>query len=324
MKKLLIIAIAINLVACTNDNKETTPTPIAAVKTNSFNPNPTPEDYKNANYPDFNLPSSTAKVLAIAAVYVNTYVPDAAFRTRLVSLGAATDPVPGDNYVSIDKTRGGLDLSNAGISDLTGIQAYTSLAQLVASYNNLTTLDISALTNLGVLECQGNKLTSLNLATNTKLYQIWCFNNLLTSLTLPTSTTTLWGIWCYGNQLTSLDLKANYGITDLFIQSNLLTSTSINLTSKYINLKQINCSANKWVTFSLNAFDKLTFVCCYSNTLLTDLYIRNPDNTIIINQDFRYNTKAPKYTLILFLGHKQTGLKEGVLHMLIHNIILLL
>ncbi len=291
MKKLLLIALAINLVACTDDNTEPTSTQAAVAKDNTFNPNPTPEDYKNANYPSFATSSSTAKVLATLAVYVNTYVPDAAFRTRLLSLGAATDPVPGDNYVSIDQTRGGLDLSSAGISDLTGIQGFTSLYQLVVSGNNLTVLNISALVNLGVLECQNNQLTSLNLTANTHLYQIWCYNNLLTSLTLPASTTSLWGVWCYGNQLTSLDLLGNIGITDLFIQSNQLTSLNL---STYTNLKQINCSSNKWVTMSLNTNNKLTSVWCFSNTLLKDLYIRNLDNTLITNQDFRYNTKAPK------------------------------
>lgn len=289
MKKLFLIALALNFVACSNDNTETTATPTAVVKTNSFNPNPTPEDYKNANYPNFDIKPSTSK---LAAVYVNTYVPDAAFRNKLLNLGAAIDPTPGDNYISIDNTRGGLFLDGSGISDLTGIQAFTSLIQLSLNGNSLTALNISALTNLSYLDCRYNNLPSLNLSTNTNLAQVWCNNNPnLATLTLPTATATLWGVWCYGCKLSVLDLKANTKITDLFCQSNLLSTLTL---TTFTKLAQINCSSNKFATVNLNTNPLLVSVWCFSNTLLTDLYIQNNFNANIVNQDFRYNTKAPR------------------------------
>jgi hypothetical protein len=288
MKKLFLIALALNLVACSNDNTENTATPTAVVKTNSFNPNPTPEDYRNANYPNFDIKPSTSK---LAAVYVNTYIPNAAFRTALLNLGAAITSSSGTNYLQIDKTRGGLFLDGSGISDLTGIQAFTSLSQLSLNGNSLTTLNISALTNLSYLDCRYNNLTSLTLSANINLAQVWCNNNpLLTSLTLPTATTTLWGVWCYGCKLTTLDLKGNTKITDLFCQSNQLTTASLNL-GAYTLLTQINCSANKMLTLDLHLNSKLTSFWCSSNTLLTDINIINAFNSNIVNQDFRYNTK---------------------------------
>jgi Leucine-rich repeat (LRR) protein len=296
MKKLFLITLALNFVACSNDSTENTTTPTAVVQTNSFNPNPTPEDYRNANYPNFTTTSSTAKVAATAVTYVNTLVPDAAFRNKLLGLGTdvAIDPTPGDNYISINSSRAGLLLDGSGISDLTGIQAFTSLAQLSLNGNSLTALNISALTNLSYLDCRYNNLTSLNLSANTNLGQIWCNNNPnLASLILPNSSTTLWGVWCYNCNLTSLNLNGNTKITDLFCQSNQLTTTSFNL-GAYTLLKQINCSANKMATLDLHLNSNLTSFWCYSNTLLTDINIRNGFNTSITNQDFRYNTKAPK------------------------------
>jgi hypothetical protein len=294
MKKLFLIALALNFVSCSNDNTETTATPTATaiVKTNSFNPNPTPEDYRNANYPNFDIKPSTSK---LAAVYVSTTVPDAAFRNKLLNLGAAIDDTnTTDNIILINKTRGGLFLDGSGISDLTGIQAFTSLLQLSLNGNNLTALNISALTNLSYLDCRYNNLTSLILSTNTNLAQVWCNNNPnLANLTLPTATTTLWGVWCYGCKLPTLDLKGNTKITDLFCQSNQLTITIFDLKT-YTLLKQINCSSNKFVKVNLNSNPLLVSVWCFSNTLLTDLYIQNGYNSNIVNQDFRYNTKAPK------------------------------
>jgi hypothetical protein len=296
MKKLLMIALALNLVACSTDSDENTTGKIVAAKENSFNPNPTPKDYKDAKYPSFmqdllaqdRLVSGKSGV--VMTLWVNTYVPNAAFRTKLITLGAAIDPVPGDNYVTIDQSRVGLNLSGAGISDLTGIQSFTSLSQLVVSYNNLTVLNVSGMTNLSWIECQNNQLTTLNLSTNTNLSQIWCQNNLLASLTLPSAVNTLWGVWCYGNQLATLNLNGNIKITDLFCQTNKLTTMNL---STFTLLKQINCSTNRWVTFNLNSNTKLTSVWCFGNTLLTDLSIKNGFNSTIVNQDFRNNVKAP-------------------------------
>ena len=53
MKKLLMIALVLNLVSCSNDTDETSSTQVAETKPSSFNPNPTPEDYRKANYPNF-------------------------------------------------------------------------------------------------------------------------------------------------------------------------------------------------------------------------------------------------------------------------------
>ncbi|SHG35586.1 leucine-rich repeat domain-containing protein [Flavobacterium johnsoniae] len=295
MKKLVMLAIALNLAACSTDNNESTSTELAQEKQSTFNPNPTPSDYAKANYPSFienQKTLSASETGKKAAVWVNTYVPNAAFRTRLISIGAGQeDANPNDNYIDIDKSRGGLFLDNAGITDLTGIQAFTSLSQLIVSNNLLTTLNVSALTSLTWIECQNNQLTSLNLSANTNLYQVWCQNNLLTSLTLPASTTTLWGVWCYGNQLATLNLNGNNKITDLFCQTNQLTTLAL---SPLTELKQTNVSANKWVTLNYNSNSKLIMLYITNCSLITDISIKNGNNAAITNQSFQSNAKSPK------------------------------
>lgn len=295
MKKLLLIALALNFVACSNDNTENATTPITVAKSQTFNPEPSPNDYLNAKYSSFmqnieDISTKKSSLTAKTASFISTYVPDAAFRTRLINLGAAQDAVPGDNYVEIDNTRVGLDLSGASINDLTGIKSFTFLYQLVVSGNNLTSLDVSGMSNLGILECQYNQLTTLNLSTNTGLTQIWCYNNLINSLNLPTAPN-LWGVWCYGNKLTTLNLNSNTNITDLFIQGNQLTSFNF---APFIKLKQTNVSTNKWTTLNFNSNPALVSLWCFSNTLLTDMTVKNGTNYNIINQDFRSNSKAPK------------------------------
>ncbi len=293
MKKLLLIALAINFVACSDDSIddiENTSNAIPAAKTYIFNPDPTPEDYLAAKHPSFmenlaELSNINNSFKRKTAERISTYVPDAAFRAKLISLGAAEDPDPTDNYVTIDNTRGGLNLSGAGISDLTGINSFTSLFQLVVSGNNLTTLDVSGLTNLGWLNCSYNQLTTLDLSANTKLQQIWCHKNKLTNLTIPSSPR-LWGLWCYGNKLTTLERNGNRNITHLFIQQNRLEIFEFEYLTK---LKLTNVSINGWRNLNLRRNRSLTRLWCYFNNRLTFIDLKNGHNTILVDPEFRNN-----------------------------------
>lgn len=292
MKKLLLFVLALNFVACTNEStNDAAPAATALSKENQFNPAPEPIDYLKAKHPQFmelnkELDKEQTSLTAKKAAWVSTYVPDPALRTALViDLGAAQDASPGDSYIEIDNTRAGLNLTSKGITDLTGINGFTSLIQLSVSGNNLTSLNISGLTNLRRLECQYNQISTLNLTANTQLSEIWCYSNVLTSLTLPSSTN-LWGVWCYSNQLTTLNLNGNIGITSLFIQGNQLTSFNF---APFVNLTLTNVSSNKWTTVNFDSNTKLTMLQCYSNTLLTDLYMRSATANTINSQNFSGN-----------------------------------
>ncbi|MFB3388004.1 hypothetical protein [Flavobacterium sp. LAR06] len=301
MKKLLLIVLALNFVACSTDDSTESSTPSnanATVKGVTFNPNPTPQDYLNAKYPAFMASIESVKSESVTskgsstsrtAAFVSTYVPDAAFRTAIVNMGAAQDANPGDQWVEVDTTRGGLYLAGLGITDLTGINGFTGLKQLIVSQNNLTTINVSGLANLEWIECQQNLLTTLNLTANTKLQQVWCHLNQLTSLVLPSSPT-LFGVWCYGNQLTTLNLNNNTGITQLFIQGNQLTSFNF---APFVNIEQMNVSSNKWVTLNFNSNNKIKSIWAFTITTLTDLSIKNGANTLVNIQDFTGNTKRP-------------------------------
>ncbi|RZJ63888.1 MAG: hypothetical protein EOO47_27760 [Flavobacterium sp.] len=298
MKKLLLIALALNFVACSTDDSSENSTPsIATVKGETFNPNPTPQDYLNAKHPQYlasvkSLEKDQKSITAKTAAFVSTYVPDAVFRSKLLSIGAATDANPGDQWIEIDNTRGGLYIpgsSGSQITDLTGINAFVNLKQLIVSGNLLSTINVSGLTNLQWIECQGNQLTTLNLTANTKLEQVWCQLNQLTSLVLPNSPA-LFGVWCYSNQLTTLNLNNNIGITQLFIQGNQLTSFNF---TPYVNIEQMNVSSNKWVTLNFNSNPKIKSIWAFTITTLTDLSIKNGANGLVNIQDFTGNTKRP-------------------------------
>nr|WP_299205020.1 T9SS type A sorting domain-containing protein [uncultured Brumimicrobium sp.] len=101
-------------------------------------------------------------------------IPDANFKTRLLEHGTILNgpgisPIDTDGDGEICESEaqaytGRIQLAFQGISDLTGIEAFTSVTELNCVHNNLTNLDVSANTALIRLECFNNQLTSLNVA----------------------------------------------------------------------------------------------------------------------------------------------------------------
>ena len=113
-------------------------------------------------------------------------IPDADFKNALLTHIPVID-TNGDNEIQHSEAEaftGALSLDDKNISNLTGIEAFTSVTQLYCHSNNLTSLDVSANTALQELYCFNNQLTSLNISTNTALQILDCYINELTSLDL--------------------------------------------------------------------------------------------------------------------------------------------
>ena len=185
-------------------------------------------------------------VVNINAQIVN--IPDANFKTYLVE-----HPLNSNNDSEIQVSEasvfgGYMDCRSRNISNLTGIEAFTSLTYLDCSVNQLTSLDVSqntALTGLNcgsniiltsidvsgansltILDCSSNQLTSLDVSQNTALIDLFCYNNQLTSLDVSQNTA-LTGLYCSVNPLTSLDVSQNTALTDFFCFNNLLQCLNV-------------------------------------------------------------------------------------------------
>ncbi|MDA9810024.1 choice-of-anchor J domain-containing protein, partial [Flavobacteriales bacterium] len=149
-----------------------------------------------------------------------TYVPDDNFEAYLethdasgnvVSVGDASsmgDGIANNDYVTTANISGvtSLDVDNQNIADLTGIEDFTSLTNLICYDNQLTNLDVSQNIALKYLEVQNMQLTSLDVSHNTSLEKLHCFNNPINSLDVSQNTV-LNNLRCYSNQLTSLDVR---------------------------------------------------------------------------------------------------------------------
>jgi len=109
-----------------------------------------------------------------------------------------------------------IDVSDRGISDLKGIEYFTSLTYLNCCNNYLTSLDVSNNTALTSLYYNDNNLTSLDVSNNTALTIISCENNKLTSLDVSNNTALIY-LNCCNNNLTSLDLSNNTSLMSEYL-----------------------------------------------------------------------------------------------------------
>ncbi len=106
-----------------------------------------------------------------------TAIPDSNFEKALIDLGydnVIDGKVLNSNISSVVN----LDVSSKNISDMTGIQAFTSLQSLQCSSNYfLNNLDVTGLTSLLSLKCFETSLTSLNVSKLNSLQVLDCSLN---------------------------------------------------------------------------------------------------------------------------------------------------
>ncbi len=230
------------------------------------------------------------KQLLIAAISVlcyttnaqNVNIPDAAFKSYLV--GNTSINTNGDTEIQVSEAEafsGSIRIYDLGISDLTGIEAFTALIELHSAMNLLTSLDVSKNLALETLDCSWNQLTSLKLSPNTGLETLICQNNKLTSLDVS-GNTGLSLLECSENQLASLDLGSNAVLFNLSCWDNKLTSLDL---SSNIILKYLSCQQNQLTSLDVSAntalvvigcgYNKLTSLDLSSNTDLIALYCRS-------------------------------------------------
>ncbi|MBL0736068.1 T9SS type A sorting domain-containing protein [Flavobacterium sp. GN10] len=215
-----------------------------------------------------------------------TLIPDPNFEKLLIANKIDTDGENGKVLTSNISKITYLNLYDATIkvSDLTGIQDFTSLSTLYCYSASLTSLDLSKNVNLTMVDFSTNKLTSVDLSANTNLTAVVAYNNELASLDVSKNTA-LKSLSVYRNKLTSLNISKNTALTSLDASSNQISnldiSTNTNLTkidvfnnqltsldfSKNLLLKEVRISNNKFENISVSNLNALTSLSANDNLL---------------------------------------------------------
>ena len=223
-----------------------------------------------------------------------TYVPDDNFEFTLVNLGY--DSILDDSVLTANiNTVTNLSITNQNISDLTGIEDFVNLEELLLMGNNLSSLDISNNLFLNTLGCSLNQLTSIDvtnnilltnlylegnqlglidISNNTNLESLNLANNLFSNIDINNNLL-LNSLGVGGNQLTNLDISNHILLSGFSCENNQFTSLDV---SQNIALTSLYCHDNQITSIDLSGASNLTALYCYNNQLL-NLDLRNGNNT---------------------------------------------
>lgn len=200
-------------------------------------------------------------------------IPDANFKAYLI--GESSINTNGDSEIQCAEAatfNGTIDCGYLNISDLTGIEEFTSLTTLNCYGNLFTSIDLTSNSALTHLNCDDNSLTSLNLTQNSALTHLVCSNNSITSLDLSGSTSLI-ELDCNWNSLTALDLSNNSALAYLHCYNNSISTLDISSNPSIVNL---HCTNNSLTTLN---------VANGNNTNFTLFFAYNNPNLICVTVD---------------------------------------
>ena len=192
----------------------------------------------------------------------NTNFPDANFRTVVENFDTNKDGSLSDTEIAAVEA---IDCYGKGISNLKGIEYFTSLDILWCADNQLTALDVSENTALRFLSCYTNQLTTLDVDKNTALEELYCYSNQLTKLDVSKNTA-LTDLHCEDNQLTALDVDKNTALEELYCSRNQLTALDVD---KNTALEELYCYSNQLTKLDVSKNTALTDLHCKDNQLTT-------------------------------------------------------
>jgi len=210
-------------------------------------------------------------------VDIYTYIPDDNFEQALIDQGY--DDVL-DNLVLTVNITGivSLNISNASISSLLGIEDFAALEILNSSNNTLESIDLSNNTSLLELDVSDNSLSVLDINQNLLLTSLNCSNNTVENLDLNANTA-LMILNCSNNELTSINLNNNSALNNLDCSMNLIESIDITLNTA---LTDILCNDNNLFALNINNGNN-TSIVSFNATNNTNLSCINVDDVAFAN-----------------------------------------
>lgn len=198
------------------------------------------------------------------------------FEDKLIALGIDKDGKNGSILSAEILNVKSIDISNSGITNLSGIEYFMNLESLICKGNLLSSIDFSKNTLLKYLDCSNNPLTALDVSKNILLVELYCDGGV--AITNKTTTAKNTGT----GRLTALDLSNNLLLTKLSCSNNQIVNLDL---SKNTLLTDVNCSNNNLQNLNLNNSNntKMLTVNFKSNS---SLFCIKVDNTAYSNTNW--------------------------------------
>ncbi len=212
-------------------------------------------------------------------VYVPfVYIPDANFKAWVLAKVPHQTSTIGITYAEAAACKIKINIGSRKITNLVGIEAFTSIDSLFCAQNNLTNFDVSKNTALRYLNCSINAITGVDVSKNTALIYLNCSTNKLTSVDV-TKNAALVYLHCDGNSLTSVDVSNNRALSYLYCEKNKITSVDV---TKNLALTRLECYTNRITSLDVSNNPLLWILRCNENYLP---YLDVSKNTALIDME---------------------------------------
>jgi len=195
--------------------------------------------------------------------------PDPAFREYVFRFDTNRN-----GYLTQDEVDAVTDIlcPKKGIKDLSGIQYFGNLRNLVVNDNELTSIELRYCPNLEILYVNNNKLQSLDISHNPKLRMLACFKNELPSLDVCQNTK-LESLDCSTNGIMYIDVSKCTNLGILKVEHNKLNFLDI---SKVPLIKQ---------TFETGSRSEKDGTVFYHMAVNSKIYMFNVDVAVKVSAD---------------------------------------
>ena len=175
-----------------------------------------------------------------------------------------------NSYSTFDQD--GLPVNLNPISDLTGLNTFNNLQNLICSGNYIGngSLDVRLLTNLKALTAKHCGLNNLYIDGMTNLESVEFFANSVASINLN-GLSNLKKFYCHGNNFSTIDVTSLTNLEELDCYANNMTSLNVTGLS---NLKRLNCSNNELSILNLTGLNNLE-ILNIGNNLFSSINFSN-------------------------------------------------
>ena len=193
-------------------------------------------------------------------------VPDANFKNALLANASINLLDDGEiSLVEASSFTGTIDVRELEISDLTGIEMFSSVTWLICQENDLTSLDVSNNRELTYINFGRNDIDFIDVSQLPNLEYCYGPYNLLSAIDL-TNNPRLQGLDLDGNDISSLNLLENPELTTLYVWNNELSEIDLSANTK---MTWISIGNNDLTELDLSNNVDLGYLSGYGNNIAT-------------------------------------------------------
>ena len=201
----------------------------------------------------------------------DSHFPDPVFRSRILEMydrngdaKLSDAEIEAVTYMNLPNNQPLTATTN--IRDLTGIEYFTSVEDIVLYQNELVSVNFSNNKKLKTINIDHTyTIESIIVSECTELKELYCGDGKLESLDVSNNTK-LQKLYCGGNALTALNLSNNESLIKLICSSNKLELLDVD---NCLSLEYLSCGSNLFTSLNLSNNTALTVLDCQHSKLTT-------------------------------------------------------